>query len=169
MPAEISHQELILLANELGKQLLKSGGVIATAESCTGGWIAQVITEVPGCSAWFDCSFVTYSNAAKIEMLGVKPETLARYGAVSRETALEMVAGALARSHATLAVAVTGVAGPDGGTTETPVGTVYIAWQKKGEKVRVERNGWAGNRHQVRAQSVRRAILGVTLGEGSDS
>ncbi|MGZ4956675.1 MAG: CinA family protein, partial [Methylobacter sp.] len=112
--------ELFKLAEQLGRLLKAGGKTLATAESCTGGWIAQAMTEVPGSSAWFDRGFVTYSNAAKVQMLSVSPQTLEQYGAVSAETASEMVAGALAHSDADVAIAVTGIAGPDGGTTEKP-------------------------------------------------
>jgi nicotinamide-nucleotide amidase len=152
--------ELFELAERLGQSLKAKGYKIATAESCTGGWIAQAITEVPGSSAWFDRGFVTYSNSAKVQMLGVNPETLENFGAVSAETAKEMVAGALANSAADLAVAVTGIAGPDGGSAEKPVGTVYVAWQDKTGFSKVERLQLSGNRHQIRKQTVIRAIEG---------
>jgi len=152
---------LLELAGRLGQFLSGQGAVIATAESCTGGWIAQTITEIPGSSAWFDRGFVTYSNLAKVEMLGVNPQTLERYGAVSKETATEMVAGALARSDADIAIAVTGVAGPDGGTPDKPVGTVFIAWTNKGGGLRVAKKQFSGDRHQIRAQTVKIALEGV--------
>ena len=123
------------LAESLGLLLQTKEWQLALAESCTGGGISQAVTEVPGSSAWFDRGFVTYSNAAKEDMLGVQTLTLERFGAVSEETALEMVMGALAHSQANLAVAVTGIAGPGGGTREKPVGTVYIACQKRGDQV----------------------------------
>ncbi|MDO9105691.1 MAG: CinA family protein [Methylovulum sp.] len=159
-------QQLFDLAKQLGLALTCNGDIIATAESCTGGWIAEVITEIPGSSAWFDCGFVSYSNAAKVQMLGVNPKTLAQYGAVSAETAIEMVTGALAHSAATLAVAVTGTAGPDGGTTEKPVGTVFIAWKKNGREACVIKKQFSGTRHQIRAQTVKIAIEGCYGGEG---
>lgn len=142
------------LAEGLGQRLKAKGHKIATAESCTGGWIAQAITEVPGSSAWFDRGFVTYSNNAKVQMLGVNPQTLEQHGAVSAETATEMVAGALANSEADWAVAVTGIAGPDGGSEQKPVGTVYVAWQGKSGFLQVERLQLTGNRHQIREQTV---------------
>lgn len=153
--------ELFELAEQLGRKLKANGKTIATAESCTGGWIAQTITDVPGSSAWFDRGFVTYSNAAKMQMLGVSPQTLENYGAVSSETATEMAAGALAHSDADVAVAVTGIAGPDGGTPEKPVGTVFIAWADKNGAVKVAKKQFAGNRRQIRAQTVRGAIEGI--------
>ena len=153
--------ELLELAEQLGRSLKSKGEKIATAESCTGGWIAQIITEVPGSSAWFDRGFVTYSNLAKVQMLAVKPETLEKFGAVSAETAIEMVNGALANSDADCAIAVTGIAGPDGGTSEKPVGTVYIAWKSKSKGSKVIKKQLSGDRHQIRAQTVKIAIEGV--------
>ncbi|WP_411727949.1 CinA family protein [Methyloglobulus sp.] len=153
--------ELFELAERLGRTLKAKGYKIATAESCTGGWIAQAITEVPGSSAWFDRGLVTYSNDAKVQMLGVNPQTLAQHGAVSAEVAQQMAAGALANSEADWAIAVTGIAGPDGGSEEKPVGTVYIAWQNKNGFSNVERLSVPGNRHQIRKQAVKKAIEGV--------
>jgi nicotinamide-nucleotide amidase len=117
------------LARRLAEQLKAAAAVLATAESCTGGWAAQVVTSVAGSSAWFDRGFVTYSNAAKQELLGVRAETLERHGAVSEETAREMARGALERSRATVSLAITGVAGPGGGTEAKPVG--YVCWSVK--------------------------------------
>ena len=148
------------LARETGRRLAETGGRLATAESCTGGAIAQAVTSVPGSSAWFERGFVTYSNAAKEEMLGVRSETLERFGAVSEETAIEMARGALRRSHATVAVAVTGVAGPAGGTAAKPVGLVCFAWASAGE-TRSESRRFDGDRAAVRRQAVERALQGV--------
>ena len=153
---------LFELAHVLGKGLRTKGKVVATAESCTGGWIAQCITEIPGSSAWFDRGFVTYSNSAKTQMLGVKSATLETYGAVSAETVEEMVMGALAGSNADIATAVTGIAGPEGGTAEKPVGTVFIAWADKVGAIKVEKNLFLGNRYQIRAQTVQSAIQGLS-------
>lgn len=153
--------DLVELAERLGIWLKTKGKKIVTAESCTGGWIAQSITEVPGSSAWFDRGFVTYSNAAKIQMLDVKSGTLEKYGAVSSEAAKEMVMGALERSEAEFAVAVTGIAGPDGGTAEKPVGTVFIAWASRDGGSRVQKFPFQGDRRQIRAQTVRMAIKGM--------
>ncbi|MGZ8135723.1 MAG: CinA family protein [Methylococcaceae bacterium] len=155
--------ELVELAAQLGRLLASKGEKIATAESCTGGWIAQTITEIPGSSAWFDRGFVTYSNAAKVQMLGVNPQTLERLGAVSAETASEMVTGALMHSNAECAIAVTGVAGPDGGTPEKPVGLVFIAWQWKNQAPEIVKQQFSGNRRQIRAQTVKTAIEGVLI------
>jgi nicotinamide-nucleotide amidase len=155
--------ELFELAQQLGQLLNSKGKKIATAESCTGGWIAQMITEVSGSSAWFDRGFVTYSNAAKMQMLGVKPETLDKFGAVSVQTATEMVTGTLAHSDADCAIAVTGIAGPDGGTAEKPVGTVFIAWADKNKDIKVVQKKLMGNRHQIRRQTVKIALEGLEL------
>jgi nicotinamide-nucleotide amidase len=151
------------IAANLGQALTARNWRLAAAESCTGGWIAQTITTIPGSSVWFDCSFVTYSDDAKEDMLGVKAETLAACGAVSEETVGEMALGALLNAGADVAVAVTGIAGPDGGTADKPVGTVWFAWVfRDGEPItRVER--FAGDRQAVRQQSVRVALEGLLL------
>lgn len=131
---------------------------IAVAESCTGGFIAQSLTAISGSSAWFDRGFVTYSNAAKMQMLGVQAATLAALGAVSAETALEMAAGALTFSESDVSIAVTGIAGPDGGTATKPVGTVFIAWGIKGQGHYCEQAHFKGDRLAVRTQTVIRAL-----------
>ena len=148
------------LARRVGERLAASGQLLATAESCTGGWVAQAITAIAGSSDWFDRGFVTYSNEAKQEMLGVRAETLKRHGAVSEETAREMAQGALSRSKATLALAVTGIAGPAGGTPAKPVGTVCFAWASR-QSTRAETLRFAGDRESVRQQSVIHALEGV--------
>lgn len=148
------------LAKRLGARLTGANEMLATAESCTGGWAAQVATSVAGSSAWFERGFVTYSNAAKQELLGVRAETLRAHGAVSEETAREMARGALERSQGTIAVSITGVAGPGGGTAEKPVGTVCFAWARGGE-VRSETRRFAGDRESIRRQSVIVALEGV--------
>ena len=142
------------LAESLGMRLRSKGWQLALAESCTGGGIAHAVTDVPGSSVWFDRGFVTYSNVAKQDMLGVQSATLERVGAVSRETALEMAAGALVHSRADLVLAVTGIAGPDGGTTEKPVGTVYIACQRRGHDGDCFKKQFSGDRQSVRRQVV---------------
>ncbi len=154
------------LARQLGERLLARGILAAAAESCTGGWIAKILTDIAGSSAWFDRGFVTYSNEAKQEMLGVRPETLTAHGAVSEATVREMVAGALARSRAGVAVAVSGIAGPGGATPGKPVGTVWLAWGVRGGELRAERQLYGGDREAVRRQTVARAIAGLceTLG-----
>src|SRR5690606_30206931 len=118
-------------AQALGERLGAAREQVVTAESCSGGWIAKCLTDIAGSSAWFDCGMVVYSYEAKQAMLGVRPQTLEEHGAVSRETAIEMVSGALVRSGASIAVAVTGIAGPGGGSAEKPVGTVWIAWKRR--------------------------------------
>lgn len=158
---DMDEGKLLDLAKQLGEFLANQGKAIATAESCTGGWIAQTMTEIPGSSAWFERGFVTYSNLAKIQMLGVKLETLEQFGAVSKETATEMVAGALAFSNADCAIAVTGIAGPGGGTPDKPVGTVFIAWKSKRGDPIVAKKQFSGDRHQIRAQSVKIALEGA--------
>jgi nicotinamide-nucleotide amidase len=150
------------LAERVGRALESRKLVMATAESCTGGWVAEAITMVPGSSVWFDRGFVTYTNVSKREMLGVRAETLDERGAVSQEVVREMVAGALGASHAQVTLAVSGVAGPSGGTPEKPVGTVCFAWALEGVPVRAETVRFPGDREAVRRQSVLHA-LGVLL------
>ena len=135
--------------------------MLVTAESCTGGWAAQAITAVSGSSAWFERGFVTYSNAAKEELLGVRGEMLAHHGAVSEETALEMAFGALERSRGTMALAITGVAGPTGGSVDKPVGMVCFAWARKGRAATAETRHFAGDREAVRRQSVEHSLARV--------
>ena len=149
------------LAAALGAVLRRRGVTAATAESCTGGLVAGAITDIAGSSAWFDRGFVTYSNEAKTEMLGVRPETLASHGAVSEATAAEMATGALSRSRADVAVAVTGIAGPDGGSAAKPVGTVCLAWARRGGRVDVATRHFAGDRAAVRAATVEAALRGL--------
>ena len=159
--------DLYELAEQLGMLLLARGHKLALAESCTGGWAAQAVTAISGSSAWFDRGFVTYSNAAKVEMLGVTEQTLLQYGAVSEQAVREMAQGALARSRANIAAAISGIAGPDGGTPEKPVGTVCIAADVDGI-VQSFRAILIGDRHEVRQRSaqsalslVRRMLLGT--------
>jgi nicotinamide-nucleotide amidase len=148
------------LAQKLARQLKAAHAVLVTAESCTGGWAAQVVTSVAGSSAWFDRGFVTYSNASKQEMLGVRAETLRQHGAVSEETAREMALGALAHSQGTIAASITGVAGPAGGSAQKPVGTVCFGWARAG-RAQSETCLFQGDRESVRRQSVIRALEGV--------
>jgi len=155
--------ELFTLAQCVGQALQAQQKRLVTAESCTGGWIAQALTDVPGSSLWFDRGFVTYSNAAKIQMLGVKPETLEDYGAVSAQTVTEMVIGALLHSDADVAIAVTGIAGPEGGTEEKPVGTVFIAWASKVAGYKVIQESFSGDRQAIRRQTVLMALKGLTV------
>jgi len=149
------------LAARAGGRLKRAKAMLVSAESCTGGWAAQAVTSVAGSSGWFERGFVTYSNAAKQELLGVRKSTLRKHGAVSEETAREMAAGALARSRGTVSLAVTGVAGPAGGSAAKPVGTVCFAWAGKGGLLRSETRRFRGGREAVRRQSVIRALEGV--------
>lgn len=148
------------LAVAVGAALLRRGWLLATAESCTGGWVAQTVTGVAGSSAWFDRGFVTYSNAAKAEMLGVDSQTLAGFGAVSEEVAREMARGALAHSRAQVALAISGIAGPSGGTPDKPVGTVCFAWATADGRLWSRRLHLPGDRY-----GVRRAAVAESLGE----
>jgi nicotinamide-nucleotide amidase len=154
----VMDNELLILAEQLGLRLKAGGKMLAVAESCTGGGIAQIITEIAGSSAWFDRGFVTYSNQSKVQMLDVKPATIETFGAVSEQTALEMVVGALKHSTADCACAVTGIAGPDGGSLEKPVGTVFIARCYKQQAAEVVRKYYVGSRHQIRTQTVKTAL-----------
>ncbi|MPN02167.1 Nicotinamide-nucleotide amidohydrolase PncC [bioreactor metagenome] len=153
--------ELELLAGRLGAALSERGEWLACAESCTGGWVAQSVTAIAGSSGWFERGFVTYSNAAKIEMLGVAEATLARHGAVSEAVARAMAQGALAHSRADWALAITGIAGPGGGSPEKPVGTVCFAWAGREGGCLAQTRHFAGDRAAVREQSVRHALSGL--------
>jgi nicotinamide-nucleotide amidase len=145
----------------LAAALRDRGQMLATAESCTGGWIAKACTDIAGSSGWFESGAVTYSNRAKQAILGVTATTLQRHGAVSRACALEMVSGALGRFDATVAVAVTGVAGPAGGSPQKPVGTVWIAWQRRAGDADAEAFHFDGNRDAVRRRTVAAALDGI--------
>ena len=153
--------DLDALARRTGEHMLARRQMLVTAESCTGGWIAQAITGVAGSSAWFDCGVVAYSYEAKQALLGVRPQTLEQFGAVSRETVLEMVAGALVNSGAGIAVAVTGIAGPGGGSPDKPVGSVWIGWKRRGGYARAELFQFDGDRDAVRRQTVAAALRGI--------
>jgi nicotinamide-nucleotide amidase len=149
------------LATELGRLLLRHRNSLTIAESCTGGWLAKLVTDVPGSSGWFERGFVTYSNDAKVEILGVREQTLLDQGAVSAATVCEMAEGALRHSHADLAVAVSGIAGPDGGTPDKPVGLVWIAWARRDEAPQAEQFQYTGDREAVRLQAVETALRGL--------
>jgi nicotinamide-nucleotide amidase len=152
------------LLSRLAGHLLASGRRLVTAESCTGGWIAKLCTDLPGSSRWFLGGAVVYDNALKAGLLGVNPATLAEAGAVSGEVVREMAAGALERLGGDVAVAVSGVAGPDGGTPGKPVGTVWFAWGRRdtqGIKISTALEYFAGDRDAVRRQAVARALRGV--------
>src|ERR1700749_1745618 len=153
--------DLHRLAENIAKIFTQRGATRVTAESCTGGWIAKTLTDVAGSSGWFECGVVAYSYEAKEALLGVCPETLEQTGAVSRETAIEMVSGALARFGATVAVAVTGIAGPSGGTADKPVGTGWVSLKSRGGYAQAELFHFKGDREAVRRQTVDAALRGV--------
>ncbi len=157
----IMTEELETLAQTLGQQLQAADLMLATAESCTGGWIAKVVTDIPGSSGWLDRGFVTYSNEAKQEMLGVAGAILESQGAVSEAVVRDMALGALACSRAQVAVAVSGVAGPGGGSAEKPVGTVCFAWALSGREPVLRTVCFDGDREAVRQQTVRWALSGL--------
>ncbi|ORM73452.1 hypothetical protein HA48_09615 [Pantoea wallisii] len=146
--------QLQALSSRIGEVLKQHQATVTAAESCTGGWIAKVFTDISGSSAWFERGFVTYSNEAKQQMVGVLAATLAQHGAVSEQTVREMAAGACKAAHAQFGIAVSGVAGPDGGTDEKPVGTVWFAIAGPHEKVVTQCQVFAGDREAVRRQSV---------------
>ena len=148
------------LAARLASQLLAQGHMLASAESCTGGMIAAACTELAGSSAWFERGFVTYSNEAKTDLLAVPAALIAEHGAVSEPVAKAMAAGALQHSRAQVAVAVTGVAGPGGGSADKPVGTVWLAWATP-RGVETERQHFSGDRRQVREATVQHALAGL--------
>jgi nicotinamide-nucleotide amidase len=152
---------LYQLAEQVGQALKRRGSMLTTAESCTGGWVSEAITMVPGSSDWFERGFVTYTYISKREMLGVSSDTLGQHGAVSEPTACEMATGAIAHSHAQVAAAVSGTAGPGGGTPDKPVGTVCFAWGTKGGALESETRHFAGDREAVRKQSVEHALRGI--------
>lgn len=150
--------QLVEAAFALGRRLEREGAMVACAESCTGGLVAAALTEVAGSSAWFDRGFVTYSNAAKREQLGVSAQSLERFGAVSEAVAREMAEGALNRSASALALAITGIAGPGGGSPDKPVGTVCFAWAVQGKGVWVHTLKLPGDRAAVRQQAALHAL-----------
>jgi nicotinamide-nucleotide amidase len=154
--------ELKKLSRRVGGLLLQRGLVLATAESCTGGWASQAVTSVPGSSRWFERGFVTYSNQSKQEMLGVREETLGCYGAVSEPVVREMAEGALRNSKAQVSLAISGIAGPEGGTAEKPVGTVCFAWAAAGHVVLSRTEFFLGDRTAIRWQSVMTALNGIS-------
>lgn len=150
--------DLVESALTLGRRLERDGAMVACAESCTGGLVAAALTEVAGSSVWFERGFVTYSNAAKRDQLGVSAHSLEQFGAVSEAVAREMAQGALSRSEAALALAITGIAGPGGGSPDKPVGTVCFAWALRGQGVWSETLHLPGDRAAVRLQAARHAL-----------
>jgi len=159
---DLGHVVADELAAHLGKALEGLGVLISTAESCTGGGVSAAITSVPGSSAWFDRGFVVYSNEAKRKMLAVKVTTLKKHGAVSKAVVEEMAKGAIKKSNATFSVAISGLAGPDGGTEEKPVGLVWVAWAVEGQ-VDATRMVFPGDRAAVRSGAVAMALQGLLV------
>jgi nicotinamide-nucleotide amidase len=157
----MTENEISELIGHLVPELIKQKKVIASAESCTGGWISKSLTDFDGSSQWFDCSIVTYSNQAKRELLGVQQHTLDAYGAVSQPVVKEMVLGLLDRCGANMGISISGIAGPGGGTEDKPVGTVWIAWAKSGVFIEAVKFQFEGNRDEVRLNGVYQAIKGV--------
>ncbi len=160
MPIPDTHK-LQQLAQDVGQNLIARSSKLATAESCTGGWVAKIITDVNGCSAWYECSLVTYSNQAKHELLGVETAILRQHGAVSQPVVKAMVLGLLDRCDADLGVSISGIAGPGGGSDEKPVGTVWIAWARPGQVIESVRFCFDGDRDAVRRQAVEQAFKGI--------
>jgi nicotinamide-nucleotide amidase len=149
------------LSQELGDALSERGLTLATAESCTGGWVAELVTDTAGSSGWFDRGFVSYSNQAKADMLGVRTDTLAQFGAVSEEVAQAMAAGAIVHSRADWAISITGIAGPGGGSSLKPVGTVCFGWCCRDGVPSSETRQFSGARRSVRQQAVVHALKGL--------
>ncbi len=153
----MTDDELIDLAAQLGRALQAREWMLATAESCTGGWAAKLLTDIAGSSAWFERGFVTYSDAAKQELLDVRAATLKDFGAVSEQTARELAGGALAHSHADVALAITGIAGPSGRSPGKPVGLVYIALASKA-RVSCKKMRFFGNRNEIQSRAANHAL-----------
>ena len=153
--------ELRQQTQQLGEQLVAQNLTLATAESCTGGWVSKIITDIDGSSRWFECALVTYSNTSKRDLLGVAQVSLDQFGAVSQPVVKEMVLGLLDRCSANLGVSISGIAGPGGGTADKPVGTVWIAWARPGRVMESTKFEFRGDREQVRLQAVAEALHGV--------
>jgi nicotinamide-nucleotide amidase len=159
--ARVTDAELLELAADLGEKLRARGWMLATAESCTGGWVGQLVTSLPGSSHWYERGFITYANIAKQEMLGVPAETLETHGAVSEQTALAMAAGALANSHAQATLAISGIAGPGGGTREKPVGLVCYGWALADGTRLSSTCRLDGDREEIRSRAAAAALRGL--------
>ena len=159
--ARVSDEELRQLAAEVGEKLIARGWMLATAESCTGGWVGQLLTSLPGSSHWYERGFITYANAAKIEMLGVPADLIETLGAVSEETAAAMAAGALKHSHAHASLAISGIAGPGGGTPQKPVGLVCYGWALADGSVMSSTCRLDGDREEIRSRAVAAALRGL--------
>lgn len=153
-----SDQELRDLAEQLGECMMSKGMKLAAAESCTGGWLAKIITDIPGSSSWFVASVVSYSNDAKHSLLDVSADTLTEFGAVSGDTVLEMSDGLFAHTDADVAVSISGIAGPGGGSEDKPVGLVWLSWGKRDKSVLANPFNFDGDREDVRRQSVKQAL-----------
>jgi len=157
-----SDADLQQLAEQVGQALQQHGWQVCSAESCTGGWVAKILTDIPGSSSWFERGFVTYHNEAKQEMLGVEASVIASHGAVSELTVREMARGALQHSHADISLAITGIAGPGGGSEAKPVGLVWFAWaMRDNDDIYCEEHVFDGDREAVRRQAVLTALQGV--------
>ena len=152
---------LYKLAARVGKALKTRKLMLVTAESCTGGWLGEAVTMVPGSSDWYERGFITYTYISKRELLGIKRHTLDKFGAVSEQTARDMAEGALNNSHAQVAVSVSGTAGPSGGTRDKPVGTVCLAWAQKNSRITSETRHFKGKRQAIRRKAVKRALQGI--------
>lgn len=158
----VGHMGFATLVSEVGKVLVDKQSMVVTAESCTGGMIAEALTSIGGSTAWFDRAYVTYSYESKKEMLGVKESTIQKKGAISQECVLEMALSALQQSHAKVSVACSGIAGPGGGTPDKPVGTVWIAWARQGhEQVESQLFHFDGDRQSIREQTTQAALMGI--------
>ncbi|MAJ90739.1 MAG: damage-inducible protein CinA [Legionellales bacterium] len=150
-----------VLVEQLAERFVKTSKKLVIAESCTGGGLSENLTRFPGSSSWFDCAFVTYSNRSKQDLLSVSADKIEEFGAVSEEIALEMAQGALRKSSADYSVSITGIAGPDGGTNEKPVGTVCIAWCERNQNATTTRTEFSGNRSRIREQACMLAMQGL--------
>ncbi|WP_072570036.1 MULTISPECIES: nicotinamide-nucleotide amidase [unclassified Enterobacter] len=154
----MTDSELMHLSERIGQALKARGATVTTAESCTGGWVAKVITDIAGSSAWFERGFVTYSNEAKAQMIGVKPATLEQHGAVSEPVVVEMAIGAIKAARADYAIAISGIAGPDGGTATKPVGTVWFGFASAAGEGITRCECFSGDRENVRRQATAYAL-----------
>ncbi|PCI07008.1 MAG: damage-inducible protein CinA [Gammaproteobacteria bacterium] len=154
----VTEQELNNLAERLGRCLIDNGLKLVSAESCTGGWVAKIITDVPGSSAWFIGSLVCYSNELKQRFLGVKVDTLIEFGAVSSDTVHEMSDGLFAYTDADVAVSVSGIAGPGGGSVDKPVGLVWLSWGRRGKPLLTQSFNFGGDREAIRKQAIKQAL-----------
>lgn len=157
----MQNKKIILIVEQLATSFIKNNLHLTVAESCTGGWIAKVITDRAGSSQWFERGFVTYSNQAKQEMLGVTESTLKAHGAVSEETVIEMATGALNNSHADFALSVSGIAGPNGGSSKKHIGLVWFCWANTKNAISFEHKIFSGDRESVREQAVIHALIGL--------